>query len=462
MHITTGLESLAQRGKTTFFNDLTILYTETFNEVRKLSNITGGNVLMTLKAMDFKRWIKSIFEAHMGIKLTSVTVENSIEPNLICWMFMDSPSYTKNTKDNTKSSGMMMELINQFYSDKKGYYDTREVFPQHYQFGLTVFTSLWTLLNKDGSFLLTAEELAAATLHEAGHVDHFIRNSKRIYADMVDASDIVSYIKQYPDKEVVLALLKNIKKSNNLDKSWLGVLTTVEKYFTTSNALDSQEQYEALAALGALVTTEIADFTLKQINTSYPILGPAERVVETRLVNVDIERSADEFASRNGAYQALTSLTAKLHSLGTVDNSTYLRQFLWSSPATILGYLHYFGSLFSINAEDIANGYDPAIKRIELIIETAKHAFSDLNLSAEIKKNIHQQIVESEAYLKTYRSTNHQQIRSKLKQWKDTVGKLGRIVASPFQDRLSQDYERLQDSTRSLSRHSLFYLADKK
>lgn len=455
-------ESLIQKGKTPFFNDLVALYKESFNEVRKLPSITGGNVLMTLKAIDLKGWIKSIFKAHMNIDLTMVTIEDSIEPNLICWLFMDSPSYLKNTKQNLKSAGMMMDKINQFYDDKTGRYESHQSPVQSYQFGLTLFTSLWTLLNKDGNFYLEPEELAAATLHEAGHIDHFIRASKRIYANTLDASEIVTYLKQTPDRDVVLALLKKIRQSTKLDKSWFPILEATEKYFKTSNSLDSQEYYEALSVLGTLVTAEVADFNLTQINTTAYNLGPAERVVETRLINLDVERSADEFAARNGTYQYLNSMTGKLQKLATYQHDIFLRQFMWSAPAVVAGYLNYFGSLFQINAEDIANGYDPIIRRMELVVETAKHAFSNMNLSDEIKAEIHRQIVVSEDYIKQYKSTQHQQIRSKIKQWKDNVGKFGRVLASPIQNRLSQDYERLQDANRSLSRNSLYYLANKK
>jgi hypothetical protein len=453
-----ALESLDQRGKTPFFLDLIKLYQESFDDVAKLKTATSGDIVLTLKAMNFKDRVRKIFLKHMGISLSRVTVEEAVDPNLVCWLLC-SPVFDKTTK--IKSSGQMMTMIDQLYNNKTGKYDNTNRTAQAYRFGLSVYTSLWTLKNKDGSFYLTAEELAAATLHEAGHVDHFIRNSKRVYADTVDASEIVDYVYNNPDKEVILKLLAGVKQSKYLDKSWQPVIGATEAYFTTSNSLDSKEYYEALTTLCALVTSEIADFSLAQFNNTYHILGPAERVVETRLINVDVERSADEFAVRNGAYHALTTMLGKLTQLTTTRSSVLLKQFMWSSPATLAGYLTYFTSLFNVAAEDIANGYDPLIRRLELIVETAKHAFSNLDLSDELKEEFRQQIIESEKYIKMYKSTNHQLIRSRLKSWKEDIGRFGRIIASPVQNRLTQDYERLQDANRSLSRHSLYYLANK-
>ena len=101
------------------------------------------------------------------------------------------------------------------------------------------------------------------------------------------------------------------------------------------------------------------------------------------------------------------------------------------------------------------------MRRFELIIETAKHAFHDANLPPEAAEDIKQEIALAEQYLESYRSGKNRKIRAGLKNWKDAIGKFGRVFKAPFQDRLSQDYQKLQDATLSVTRHPLYYLANK-
>jgi hypothetical protein len=181
----------------------------------------------------------------------------------------------------------------------------------------------------------------------------------------------------------------------------------------------------------------------------------------TRLYEVDSERSADEFAARNGAYAPLISALKKMADFEDTESSVYVKQFMWVFPGVIFSFLMKFSSLFKISGEDISFGYDPIVRRLELIAQTAKHAFSNTDLPQHVKEDIFSQIKEIEMYIKEREMSPYRIVRKNIKVWKDEFSKFGRIIISPLHSRLGGDYRRLQDANRNLGRHSLYYLSDK-
>lgn len=453
-----GLESLIQSGRSAFFEDLVSVYKRSQDALREAYSASQADIFVTLKKLGLDTDIKDIVEKRLGIKLSIVDIVESVSPNLMA-KAKANRTYLRATKKKTKTSGMMFEEINRLYNNRTSKLDNYPKIDLPFSFSISVHTSMWMLRNQDKSFYFTAENLAAATLHEIGHIDDWIRNCSRIVNNNIDAADIIDYINHTPDKAVIDGLISNIKKSPHLDKSWLTLVQETEQYFKTTNSFDNSAYYEALSVLTTIVTSEVGSRNLPFINSL--IESNKFSKVRTRLSNVDEERAADEFASRNGAYRDLIEMVAKLNQLATTKTDLVFRQFLWYTPSIILGLLIQFTTMFDLSAGDISGGYDPIIRRLELIVETAKHSFSEASLSDESKVDIKRQIVESEQYIKDYNSTFHSKVRESIKIWKSNVSKFGRIIKSPVQDRLVGDYERLQDSTRSLSRNPLYYLADK-
>lgn len=453
-----GLEALIQSGRSAFFEDLVSVYKRSQDALREAYNASQADIFVTLKKLGLDTDIKDIVEKRLGIKLSIVDIVESVSPNLMA-KAKANRTYLKAAKKKTKTSGMMFEEINRLYNNRTAKLDNYPKIDLPFLFSISVHTSLWMLRNQDKSFYFTAENLAAATLHEIGHIDDWVKNCSRVVNNNIDAADIINYINHAPDKVVINALISNIKKSPYLDKSWFPLVQETEKYFKTTNSFDNSVYYEALSILTTIVTYEVGARNLPFINSL--IRSNKFSKVRTRLSNVDEERAADEFASRNGAYRDLIEMVAKLNQLDTTKTDLVFRQFLWYTPSIILGLLIQFTTMFDLSAGDISNGYDPIIRRLELIVETAKHSFSEASLSDEAKVDIQKQIVESEQYIKDYNSSLHSRMRELIKIWKSNISKFGRIIKSPVQERLSGDYERLQDSTRSLSRNPLYYLANK-
>lgn len=453
-----GLESLVQRGKSAFFLEMTDLYQQSFDALRDHPKLSQEEVFFTLHRMGFEELLKTLVKKHMGITLSMVDIVESPSPNMFATVTTNR-TYMKSEKARNKTPGMMMEEINRFYNDRKGRLEVDTTQPLPFKFKIILNTALWMIEDKRLSPFYTAEELAAATLHELGHVDHFVRVAFRIQERIIDAADIIDYTTKAPDKDVILSLITQLKTSPYLDKSWAGVLVATEKYFKTSNSQDDPAHWEALSTLSTLVTADVAG---RNVAAFTELSG--HRIndqVGTKLTIVDPERTADEFASRNGANRALIEMIAKSNQLATTKTDFVLRQFLWYTPSLILGQLVSFATTFNVFATDVAGGYDHIMRRLELINETAKHTLHDASLPDSVKSDILQQIAESDRYIRDYGSSDHIRIRSSIKTWKDNVSKFGRLLFSPVQNRLIEDYARLQNANRSLARHPLYYLAKK-
>jgi hypothetical protein len=354
---------------------------------------------------------------------------------------------------------MAMDKIAVLYDDRKGAMsEFIDIKTCPFVFKIILNVGLWMMHNEDNSPYFTPAELAAATLHEVGHVDHFIRTAYDLQNRLINASDIIEYVRSHYDPEVVRSLIKAIRESKHLDRESARMVNLVETYFSTSNSQDDPYYWEALSTLGLIIAGYESNTTVRNYAD---LITQTSANIYTRVNKVDSERSADEYALRNGAYADLASIMSKFDKLlGTKFKDFY--EHIAGYKLGVVGQLmHSFKITFDVRLEEVANGYDPLLRRMELMTETAKHAFHRDDLSPEEQADIKSQITEAETYINEYRSGNHRKVRALLKTWKDNVGKFGRLIASPVQNRLSKDYGRLQDANRALSRNPLYYLAKK-
>lgn len=457
MHNDTAMESLVQKGKTPLFIETTKVCQEVFTALESISPLTDQIVYTALKNVDFSTKIKKIVKTYMGIDLSQVIVEKSMIPIPFCCF--DFPDIIQRTSIKTLSAGTIYASIQRHYNNRDGRVDISYIDKIPVVIDLGVTTSLWIIKNKDGSFYHTAEEIAAFILHELGHADFKIREAYRVAVNTIDASDIINYVTEHPNREVILDLIDHVGKSPYFDKNMLPILTVIRKFFVEANDFNDPVYIEALSTLTFLVASEVSSNNFVSIDK---FLDNRYTEVKTSNQLLDEERSADEFSSRNGSYAYLVSALYKARALETHQATLQFSPYMWSSAALVCSSMMNFLALFYLPAENVANGYDPLLRRLSLIVETAKHAFHNQDLPDNVKIDIANQITEAEAYIKQYQSTANFRIRNEITIWKKNIGKFGRVIAAPFQNRLSQDYERLQNSTRSLSRHGLFYLANKK
>jgi hypothetical protein len=451
-----ALESLLQRGRSSLYIDLVSLYQESFDALYDAPGTTNDYIVDKLKSIGFTTRLVKTINKHLGDLIVGTYVTKTTIPNLHCFTGTISRSKHRN---KPITHGSLVERINKVYNNKTGVFDYNTDAHDRVVGKIAVSTAFWKLRNTDNTYYFTAEELAAATLHEIGHIDYYIRTMDRVSSRLQDASDIAEYISTHSDTKDVLLLIEALKKSPDLDSSWLKVLGTIEKYFSTSNSRDRDDEYnEALSTISTIVTSDMSSYTKQAIDS---LELTKSNTKQTLISVVDKERSSDEYSFRHGTYSALSSFFLKTGKLSTKDIDVYYRLFSDGNTSTILKLLEQFLFTFGIHAEDIANGYDSDIRRMELAVETAKHAFSDEDLPDDVKSDIKQQIAEIDQYLHEYKAIPHRELRKKIYDWKENIVKFGRVITLPFSTRLGKDYETLQNHIRSLSRHSLNYLAKK-
>ena len=451
-----ALESLVQRGRSALANDLVTLCQRSHTA---LQNVDMGDQLKTfsiLKNMGFDTELQTLVKKHMNIPIDRVIIVESALPNMYC-VLNATPEYKKTLKQRSKTAGMMMEEIKQYYNNREAVFDPDSDVKLPISFHLEIMTAMWAVRNDDHSFFFSPEELAAIILHELGHVDYFIRGWGRAHTQTIDAAEILDYTLNSHNKDTIMALITAVEASHYLDKSWKSILVATKDYFATTNSFDNLLYWEALSTLAAVVAAETSSRNL----IVFKKFDGDSAKLQNLLNSTDNERSADEFSARNGMYEHLVKGIIKLYQLSDKYAHLLFRQETNNIAAGLLALLSQFRSSFSIGAEDVSFGYDPIIRRLELVIQTAKHAFSDTNLPPKVKQDFYRQIQFSEQCIEEYRNSKPLVIRRALKQWKDNVGKFGRIIACPFQNRLVKDYSLLQDATRSLSRHPLYYTADR-
>lgn len=452
-------EALLQRGRTPLYNDLVDLYQETQDALRDLKNASPAKYNLQLKYINYPKKLKAIIKTHMGLFLTKVEIVESKSVNAFATFDVSSKVISQLEKGK-RSFVNMIDKISNVYDSRKAFAATESRPDFGFWFGIN--SGMWSMRNKDNSFFFTAEEMASLTLHEFGHFDHWIRTMSLPVSKILDASDIINYVKTDPDNATILIILSKLRSSKYLDKSWKDALDVTTKYFKDNKDSSDPMYKEAIATLETLIISDVSSRSISDINT-LTIFGYFDVVQtpHTTIHELDSERSADDFASRNGAYAALASVLRKIDSFNDVNSHFYVKQFMWSFPGIIVSLLMKFSAVLDVSAEDVSFGYDPMIRRLELIAQTAKHAFSDQDLPVEVRNDINQQIKDVESYIKQREKSPYRVFRKQIKMWKDSISRLGRIVVSPMHSRLPGDYRRLQDANRNLGRHSLYYLAQK-
>lgn len=452
-------EALLQRGRTPLYQDLVDLYQETQDALRDLKNASPAKYNLQLKYLDYPKKLKAIIKNHMGLSVTKVDLVESKLPTAFA-TFDISNVVVEQLEEGRKRFSNLMDKITNVYNSRSASAQTNPTLDFGFRFGIS--TGFWSMRNKDNSFFFTAEEIAASTLHEIGHFDYWVRTMSQPVARLLDASDIIDYVKTKSDRKTLMIILNQLRTSKYLDKSWRDVLEVTTRYFKNTVEYTEPTYSEAITTLETLIVSELSSRSVVDLNVlTIWGLKDLNQTTDTALYKTDSERNADEFASRNGAYSALASVLKKISEFNLTNNYFYIKQFMWSSPGVVVDLLARFTTLLKIGAEDVSFGHDPIIRRLELITQTAKHAFSDSDLPPEVKKDISRQIKDVEDYIAHREKSSYRIVRKQIKEWKDSVSRLGRIVISPVHSRLPGDYRRLQDANRNLGRHSLYYLAQK-
>lgn len=453
-----ALESLIQRCRSRLYNDLVSVYQKSFDALYDSPGASDDYVLDVLNNLDLETQLMNTINFHLGEMIFGIKIYKCKLPSIQMILKEFQTKSIKRATERMTAYGVS-QSITKLYDDKSGTIKPSEDLGVSIKGGIVIPTSFWRYRNTDNSFYFTAEELAAFTMHEIGHIDYCLQSFGRANFRIQYASDIIDYIKTHPDNEIVLKTIDALRKTKDLHKDWLVVLNAAEKYFKNNKSTKLTEEYlEAVSVVALVVMSSVASKNRDFVENL--LLNKTEGLA-TKILSADKERSSDEFSSRNGAYSALANGLFKLEKINTVDSHVMANIYGLSGLYTAVTFLDNFVDTFMINAEDISNGYDSIVRRMELLAQTAKHAFKDDTLPEDIRRDLHTQIKEIESYVAQYNKIPHRQIRATLFKWKNTVLSLGRLVLLPINTRTLSDYSKLQDSTRDLSRNPLYYLVNK-
>lgn len=451
-----ALESLVQRGRSALYNDLISLYQKAQVALKDAKNASNKEIIKILKSIKFSDHFDAIIKKHTGLPFLGVKINENSNPDFYC-SIRKNENYDPEKPRFTRK-GALLSKINDHYNDRKGrLIDSIPVSKSPFHFIVFMNSGIFKVRELDGSFTFLPEEIAALILHEIGHVDLWIRIGRRAQQRLNDTSDMIDYIETEPPKENILSLIENLSQHKNIRQEWGDVLQVISSSVSSSEKIDSDYK-EALSALSIVVVSDAAGAEVKILQAPQSIDYQRRK---TTIFSVDEERSADEYSTRHGSTGPLISALTKLDRLESSDTERYINQVLGSDLPIILTMFFKFYAKFNTRPEVMSGGYDSLLRRLELIIETAKHAFHDDKLPPEAARQIKEDILQAEKYLDDYRKADYRKARQSLLQWKENVKKFGRIISLPFSNRLDKDYAKLQDANRSLGKHSLYYLAKK-
>lgn len=459
MNSSFGLEALQQRGRSAFYEEMITLFTNLQDALYEAKSVSDDDIRRTASKINFNRKLKAIIVKYTGFEIDYAGILKSRSPNAGAIVHKVKEKSSPRSREH-QTSGMILANYQNRYNDRAGRLLPSLDPKQEKVISVTVYctTGLLKLRTSGGKFVLTPEELAAFMMHEIGHVDVWYRIEYRCITILQDTSDIVDYLNDKPEPDKITALANVIQERPEIQKVWGPTLQVVLKNISDIRNHDDQKYLEALSVLSKIAMLISADDCAQLMRTTQSVDYQRRK---TTIFSVDTERAADDFATRHGTAGPLISALAKLDQLSTNDTRRFIEQVVGVDIPAILLIRKMFKLKFSLIPEQVSGGYDPLIRRLELIVETAKHAFHDDALPEEIAKQMRQDIEEAQQLVGQYNSAEYRKLRVTINEWRENVVKFGRLIAFPYIDRRDQDYDRLHNAARSLSRHSLYYLAKK-
>lgn len=452
MHKQLAVEALKFQARSPLFDSINEIMKDVLG--RTSPTMDKRSLYSVWKGRKVAQRIIAVAKRYMGPLLERVYLEDHSYPNMYMMIQQHRQVPWKSLKGESTLE-MILSRYEKNYDLKKGKFSlSDDTIPVTFCVGIA--TGCFTSKGNNNGRLMTSEELTALLIHELGHINDYIQGSSRVIKTTADAVGLVDYISSGITSQEALNVIGVLKKSTYLSPEWRNLLQKVEEYFR-GNPNDIDPYFvEALSTLSTIVTHDSRV-------VSFQVLLPMDIMrsdkFSTKQVTVDVERNSDEFASRNGAGPYLVSALMKMKELDDGQPSVSLKKRI-----DILGLTDGIASLIAEidDYNGIADGvYDPIIRRLELILETAKFSFSDTSLSQDEKSKIKEDITHIEKVIRDYVLRRSKRERNKFNEWMGFLLKGYRFTIAPLSSRLVKSYENMQAATRAVSRNSLYYLAEK-
>jgi hypothetical protein len=451
-------ESLAFQPRSKLYNQVSALCQEALDIIQpkiKVVQLSDKMARDELMKMRFPLRLVEIANEAMGPIFNRCFIESSpMGVNAYCGI--DDVTM----RGRGDSLGTLLEKYNRDYDDHSGKLNPKDDVKVKMFMG--IYTGFFVLKTPGGEPYFTADEIAAIMLHEMGHADDFIRTSLRTIKVTTDSAEIVRYVQDHPSAENAMAVIETLKKKNHLDRTWTVMLARCEEYFKNNPEPSDPYFFEALGALCNSMNSSSL-FNCAYISEMYESGEKQNRRWTTETL-VDMERQADEFATRNGAGAAAVSGLHKMYqqynslsgTLAEMRRSPFLAYEIFAMTLTSR-----INEFINPSIDTSVTAYDPLWRRMELIVETMKHSFSK-DPSEEVKVHYRKEIEIAENIIRRYKSSAAAITRKAILTSTKLVSVPLGVLFSPFLtwSRRSDDYTKLSHSTRHLTRNDFSYIAD--
>lgn len=376
--------------------------------------------------------------------------------------------YVKVKKINAAATAQVSTIIKRIYSEDTGAFMAPKDLNASFPAKLYYSNSLWIVKKLWPEYDLTAENIAAAFLHEFGHIAAFIHDMIKMVEFNDIKTDIIDYSKTVRTKDDMLKSLTSYEESLNVVEGTLNTVLPTE--YVKTFAPEFKVYRKGIASCRAHVTksgvTEdtMAEFyyiafTLAHYLDCLGILSlrTVSDTFITPLYKTRGERTADEFSARYGATRALTEALITLTGISTTyrDESYVDIDYSWKVAAIKL--LNINTSLLKLSECVISSSYDPFKERLRQIIETTNSALKHKPLAPHMRDYYIQQIQESQKLLDEYSNQRYVKVREALFSITERIGSIGKSPLTVFLSKLEHQYKPLQDWTASLIRNNLAY-----
>ena len=435
--MTIAAESLLNQGYSAFYKDLVDVFTQVEDALKQAENPDYLNVVSAWQTSDVETKVIEIVKRYTGFTLTQVKLMKSKGPNaFILW---------KNTWSSKTVPQAMIASMERLYDDKTGLLkdSAKQKLPR------LVLTLTHGLFNG-----FTSVEIASIILHEVGHIDYTVRFERLSQHTLVDTSNILTGLNGNPSVDDIRAIVKIIvQNTNKIPKPYLPAVQSIARYVDKPINVKDAQFLETVSTLAMLIQLTAGAKIISRLQLSI-VLKPDHFSTDQKFL--DEEANADDYAVRQGAGPGLTSAMAKIH---TTNRKVGLDITAVKDSYQFTQWMDNYRKAVGHHIEDVVPIYYPYIQRIEVICQTAMHAFSQSDLSDEVIADLKHQITYMKAYIDGYYSVHRRDTRQAVQRWRNALTTLKHAVFYTTNNLLREQYNQLQQDTRNLSRHGLYYLA---
>lgn len=428
--------------------------------------VTKKNFRQSLNAVNFVENFNKIVEPVTNLQLNDAVIWSMPFPNCaIC--FTPKPFSTEDINLWARDYRVMSTLVDSPFtiiedpSLRRVVLGLSEVIPKpargesrikRLDYSLYL-VPLMFMKDESGKPRFTAQEITGILLHEIGHQVFIATSMRMLYYKSSMFSNAMEYMRKQPSSADLMKIL-------NLCKQYKDIPTVTSKYLKMllANPVgDNDPNYPAYCDAATWVIATIAGKSESDDFGKFSISG-FDTIPDTSQATLS-ERYSDWFAAQCGYGASLASALARME---LEYGPKYIADLLIGDSCTVL-YLLTYGFFWTMMADDITSftdihGYDPTIKRFQLVIDAAKENLTKGNIPDEQKARMIQTIEDAEAKVKQYSSTSLFVVRQAAFTMMSTLAQATLFIPQLFLNQIHKTYRTIEDAAHKFQSNDLEYL----